>query len=304
MECFLIYSYRCLYLNCFLFFKKAIITEWRVSHPQQAVNLEDEETWGMKHAHPRQLKQTRLLFDRMDVYRAGRGNVVQRWVGLCIASVVTLCFYMGPVHVLITIYFACSGQYHNALIGTSTFLIMCCTPSLAIRKVTSSNIFHCVHHYFDYEYIQEHDSANQKSQGHAMQFDEQSHHTHQRQILYAVTPHGAVSVGGLCWGIFLSREYPQEPLTYTAVASIMIWFPYVKHIIGLFPILHARCEFFILSEVRRINKLVLIIYIVSYATRSYMEYRYKHIIFFHLFGWWKYITDTTLSTMRCCQDIL
>lgn len=158
-------------------------------------------------------------------YRSGQGLVYQRLLGGLLASTVALSFYVGPLQLLLTILLiVCRSPY--GLYSAALLLALIALPPVPSRRITSSWLFICIHHYFDFEYIQIH--AIHKAADDT------------RRYIYAITPHGVVSYGGLCWGVYLSK-FTSVPLPVTCVATA-IMSPmgfYVKHILGLFPLIDA-----------------------------------------------------------------
>lgn len=159
---------------------------------------------------------------RVEHYKSGQGSVSQRLFGGLLASTVALSFFVGPIHLIVSILLI-MGNSPYGVYSAALLLAFIVLPPVTSRRITSSWPVMCIHHYFDFELISCLDTTADDG----------------RRYIYAITPHGVVSYGGLCWGAYLSK-FTSDPLPFTGVATaIMSLGPYVKHLIGLFPLTDA-----------------------------------------------------------------
>lgn len=100
------------------------------------------------------------------------------------------------------------------------------------RALLNSWFFRCVPKYFNYSEILEFSD------------EELVKYTDKRPCMLVVCPHGVISFAGICSGIAgadFQLNLRQEVLSRfpTAVASVVIQFPIMKHVIGMFGLLDA-----------------------------------------------------------------
>jgi len=154
-------------------------------------------------------------------------------VGFLGASVFSLVYYIAPVYVLTS---PLVLLYNPTAISTWIYLapliisaVLPCKPN---KLVLCSWFARKIPKYFNYTEILEFDD------------EELIALTNKRACILAVCPHGIISYGGICSGLVdgeFNAPLRQQVLDAfpTAVASVVLSFPIMKHVIGIFGLIDA-----------------------------------------------------------------
>ena len=169
---------------------------------------------------------TTLITDKMPVAVDGNKDGVlmaPSMGGLIVSTLLTLATFVRPIHLFIPVILIVYGNLPIRLLGygiTLIFFISFIVPAKAspflVRFLLSP-----VLEYFDYDEIVENTPINI-----------QESIKDGRQYILACQPHGIVSFCGIASSI---RQAQQErQITPTAVASMVLWTPILKHVMGIY----------------------------------------------------------------------
>ena len=167
---------------------------------------------------------------------------IERSLGFLTASIFSLVYLFAPIYTFtapLAFYFFFVSSKSNDfsfIYGFVYFLPLVLTLSFPSRKnnfVLHSYPVKCIPKYFNYSEVLEYSD------------EEVVNYTSKRSVCLAQCPHGVISYTGICSAIVSDSDY-NLPLRQkvlhnfpTAAASIVLKFPLLKHVIGIFGLIDA-----------------------------------------------------------------
>lgn len=163
----------------------------------------------------------------MKVIDHSSGTALERLVGGVGAAFFSLVYFVAPLWILF-----CVGALVVAPRSTIThvawapLLLSILTPPIASPRLLKLWMFRCIPKYFRYQEILETDD---KALFEYMQ---------SRAVIFTAAPHGVISYGGICSAIVRADE-PALLDMPTAVATVILRFPFMKQVLGVFGLVDA-----------------------------------------------------------------
>lgn len=169
-------------------------------------------------------------------------SFLERQVGFVAASVFSIVYYFAPLYVLTApIVIAWAPKAPTTWLWLAPLLLSAALPSKQNKWALQSWPMRCIPKYFDYTEVLEFTDA------------QVVHYTATKPCMLVVCPHGVISYAGMCSGM-ANDALPLRPHVLdrfpTAVASVVMKFPLLKHVIGIFGLMDASKK----SLVKRIAK--------------------------------------------------
>mmetsp|Transcript_12418 Transcript_12418/g.18637 ORF Transcript_12418/g.18637 Transcript_12418/m.18637 type:complete len:325 (-) Transcript_12418:17-991(-) len=153
------------------------------------------------------------------------GTEIERLIGMLAVGIFTTCYYYStlyPVYCIYRIYSKSGFDILNCILILPVFLSLI-LPAKQSPKLLSTYFFKCALKYHDYEEVNEFtDEEYEKA-------------SQTKNFIFATQPHGVLSVAGICYGI---SKAPKS-IPPTAVASILLRIPIMKHVFGTFNLIDA-----------------------------------------------------------------
>ncbi|KAF8821956.1 putative Diacylglycerol O-acyltransferase 2 [Cardiosporidium cionae] len=153
------------------------------------------------------------------------GNIdFYSWMGGAICSVIATLYYLVPLSLLYLFVLPLFGYFtfrHSLFLITYIFLAY--VPVKEVKKVRCSWFFRSMAKYFDAEIIRDGDDKVYEENG--------------KNFLLLAMPHGVISFGGLA---VATLDPPIKGPT--AVASVLLRFPILRHIFSIFGLISSNRE--------------------------------------------------------------
>jgi hypothetical protein len=158
----------------------------------------------------------------------------RKWyTGMLVSTLFAAAYYVRPIHMVIPILMAYYG-FPNLWISylfLSVFLLSVSIPPKPSRTLVGK-LLSPILDYFDYDQIVE------NSPVHVRETMKDG-----KRYIFACQPHGVVPFCGIAWSVFHAQQqlqlFPTEPQTPTAVASLVLYTPILKHVLGIFSCVSA-----------------------------------------------------------------
>mmetsp|Transcript_7868 Transcript_7868/g.18747 ORF Transcript_7868/g.18747 Transcript_7868/m.18747 type:complete len:347 (+) Transcript_7868:38-1078(+) len=172
--------------------------------------------------------------DVQKIYGPPESTPIERMAGLFTASVFSWVYYLAPAY----FFFVLPYLLIFRLTSLSTYVILApmmisaALPAFKVCQpaVLGSWIMAQMPKYFDYVEVLEIDDENLAALA------------KQRPLILAVQPHGVFSYGGVCSAV-INYSSPIRPAIVhmfpTAVASVLLSFPIMKHVLSIFGLVDA-----------------------------------------------------------------
>ncbi|CAM9638091.1 unnamed protein product [Choristocarpus tenellus] len=173
------------------------------------------------------------------------GSFVERTMGALAVTVFSSCYYYSflyPITVLVA-FFAMPLTF--AVVFAAPLFLSIVVPAKRLPGVLASPFFKCALKYHDFEEVLE------------TPREELDKLEAERRLIYAVQPHGVMSVAGICYAIYQAPR-PTPP---TCVASVILQVPILKHVFGSFGLISASSR----SLARALSKTSVVLYIGGMA---------------------------------------
>jgi hypothetical protein len=167
----------------------------------------------------------------MKVTDHSSGSNLERLVGGVGAAFFSLVYFVGPLWILF-----CLGALIVAPRSSVThaawvpLLISICVPPIPSPQLLKLWIFRCVPKFFQYKEICETDD------------NELFAYMKTRSVIFTAAPHGVISYVGICSAIVRADEPALLLDMPTAVATVILRFPFMKNVLGIFGLVPASKE--------------------------------------------------------------
>jgi len=172
------------------------------------------------------------------------------FVGGLSATIIAASYLFVPLYMIISVVLVVMEPTSLfAWLFISPIMLSAILPPISSKLFLQSWPFKYMPSYFQYE---EYDEIPQ---------DQIQQLFQKRHVLLCVQPHGVFSFGGACAGVRWSQTWWSPERTPTAVASSVMHFPIVKHIVGAFGMCNAASS----SLTKQLTKTSVVLYIGGIA---------------------------------------
>ncbi|KAJ1621715.1 hypothetical protein T492DRAFT_619040 [Pavlovales sp. CCMP2436] len=156
-----------------------------------------------------------------------QGSAVEWFAGGVASSFFSVVYILAPVWILfcsLAIVVAPRNSITHA--AWVPLLISICVPPIAAPWLLRLWLFQCLPKYFQYKEILEIDDASLRER------------MKQRPFIFTALPHGVISFGGICSAVVRASS-PVLLEMPTAAASVILKFPFMKNVLGVFGLVDA-----------------------------------------------------------------
>lgn len=163
------------------------------------------------------------------MYKPKEGTIsTMRWLqGMFCASIISFTYMFSPLYIVTSFLFLVWGypSPNFSLMYAMPMIISILVPSFASPKIVS--YLAPMLDYFKFEAVEEDSEAIEKDMAKG------------KNYIIAIQPHGVISYGGMCSAVAFDRKYSKIK---TAVASVVLKIPVLKHVMGIFNLTDASAS--------------------------------------------------------------
>jgi 1-acyl-sn-glycerol-3-phosphate acyltransferase len=160
-------------------------------------------------------------------HNVGAVSTIRWFQGMFCASIISFTYMFSPLYIVTSFLFLIWGYPSPdlSLVYAMPMIISILVPSMASPKIVSYLAPMC--DYFQFNAIEEDGESIEKDLAKG------------KNYIIAIQPHGVISYGGICSAIAFDRKYSKVK---TAVASVVLKIPILKHVMGIFNLTDASAS--------------------------------------------------------------
>eukprot|EP00904_Undaria_pinnatifida_P008005 jgi/Undpi1/4334/HiC_scaffold_17.g07700.m1 len=173
------------------------------------------------------------------------GTPLERFVGTVAVSLFSACYFYALLWlpaVALLFFFVSKAA---AAVLFLPYAVSVLLPSKRFPKLLSTWFFKCALKVHDFEQVME------TSEAELMEIEKD------KKIIYAIQPHGVMSIAGICAGIHLAPRLTPP----TCAASVIQRIPILKHVFGMFGLVGASSH----SLIKTLKTSSLVLYVGGIA---------------------------------------
>lgn len=143
------------------------------------------------------------------------------------ASIISFTYIFSPLYIVTSFLFLVWGypSPNFSLMYAMPMIVSILVPSFASPKIVS--YLAPMLDYFKFEAVEEDSETIEKNMAKG------------KNYIIAIQPHGVISYGGMCSAVAFDRKYSKIK---TAVASVVLKIPVLKHVMGIFNLTDASAS--------------------------------------------------------------